>query len=136
MSNFKIHVDWKGEGHQFKGFNPEGTTVAIDGDKQNGTSPMVLLLHAEAGCTGIDVLSILEKMKQPISGLRIEVEAEKGDGDFPRIWETIHVRYIISGDVAQDKAEKAVDLSLTKYCSVSAMLGHAAKITHEIVMKG
>lgn len=135
MSTFKIHVDWKREGLQFKGFNEEGTTLDIDGDKQNGTSPMVLLLHAEAACTGIDVLTILEKMHQPISDLRIEVEAEKGDGEFPRIWEKIHVRYLISGEVAPVKAEKAVDLSLDKYCSVSAMLGHAAEITHEIVMK-
>lgn len=136
MSNFKIHVDWKGQGLEFTGHNAEGTTLAIDGNKVNGTSPMVLLLHGEAGCTGIDVLTLLEKMRQPIEGLRVEVEAEKGEGEYPRIWEKIHVRYILKGALDPEKVHKAVDLSLTKYCSVSAMLSKAAEITHEIVIEG
>jgi putative redox protein len=109
--------------------------VAIDGNPANGTSPMVLLLHAEAGCTAIDVLSLLEKMRQPITSLNIEVDAVKSDGDFPRVWEKIHLRYRIGGAVALDKAQKAVELSLEKYCSVSAMLGKTANITHEIVLE-
>jgi putative redox protein len=135
MSTHKIFVEWTGEGETFVGHNPTGPTVAIDGNRVEGTSPMVLLLHAEAGCTGIDVVSLLEKMRQPITGLRIEVTGEKGEGDYPRIWEKIHLRYLISGAVAPDKAEKAVALSMETYCSVSAMLSKAAEVTYEIALQ-
>jgi putative redox protein len=134
MSDHSIYVEWSGEGQHLTGHNPTGPTVAIDGDKEHGTSPMVLLLHAEAGCTALDVLSLLEKMREPIKGLKIEVDAVKGDGEFPRVWEKIHVRYIISGGVDREKALKAVNLSLDKYCSVSAMLSKTAAITHEVVL--
>lgn len=136
MSTHKIHVDWKGQGQHFTGFNPEGTVVTMDSDREHGTSPMILLLHAEAGCTGIDVVSLLEKMRQPVTGLRLEVTGEKTEGDFPRIWEKIHVKYIIQGNVDPEKAHKAVTLSLQTYCSVSAMLGKTATITHEVELVG
>ncbi|MFM2375564.1 MAG: hypothetical protein RLZZ165_661 [Bacteroidota bacterium] len=132
MSTHQIQVDWQASGHLFKGFNPQGPTVEMDGDSKQGTSPMILLLHAEAGCTGMDVVSLLEKMRQPITGLRLEVTGEKSEGEYPRIWERIHVKYIISGDVEPDKAATAVRLSMEKYCSVSAMLAKTAKVTHEI----
>lgn len=135
MSTYKIHAEWSGQGKRFTGYSAQGPTVAMDGDSENGASPMVLLLHAEAGCTGIDVISLLEKMRQPLTGLRIEVTGEKGEGDYPRIWEKIHVQYIIHGSVDPEKAHKAVQLSLEKYCSVSAMLGKAAQLTHEVVLE-
>ena len=128
----KVHVDWEGQGARFTGHNPNGITVPMDGDQMQGSSPMMLLLHAEAGCTGIDVVSILEKMHQPISGLRIVVEAEKGDGEYPRVWESIHLTYQVKGEVAREKVEQAIALSLGKYCSVSAMLHHTAKVTHSL----
>lgn len=137
MSMHHIHIDWAGTGLQFTGHNPGGTTVAIDGDSRHGTSPMVLLLHAIAGCTGSDVVSLLEKMRQPVTTLRIEVEAAKrSEGDYPRVWEQIRIRYIVGGAVERDKAEKAVELSMEKYCSVSAMLGKTAEISHELVLLG
>ena len=133
--NTSIAVTWDGIGNRFTGHNPSGITVPIDGNQETGTSPMTLLLHAEAGCTGIDVVSILQKMQQPLQALRIEVDAVKGDGDYPRVWEKIHLRYIITGAVAKEKAEQAIHLSLDKYCSVSAMLHHTAAITHELVIQ-
>ena len=134
MSTHNIFVEWTGHATELIGHNPDGPTVVMDSDKTKGTSPMVLLLHAEAGCTGLDVISLLDKMRQPLKGLKIEVEGIKGDGEFPRIWEKIHVRYIITGPIDPEKAHKAVELSLTKYCSVSAMLGKAAEVTHEVVL--
>jgi putative redox protein len=134
--NAHVNVVWDGEGLAFTGHNENGVSLAIDGDKLKGSSPMVLLLHAEAGCTGIDVLSILQKMQQPPSSLRIEVDAVKRDDDYPKVWEKIHLRYIIGGPVTRDKAEQAIKLSLEKYCSVSAMLHHTAAITHELVLEG
>lgn len=133
MSLHNIYVEWTGKETELVGHNPDGPTLIMDSNKEKGTSPMVLLLHAEAGCTSLDVISMLEKMHQPLTGLKIEVEATKGDGEYPRIWERIHLRYIISGAVDHEKAQKAVNLSLEKYCSVSAMLSKTAEITHEIV---
>lgn len=134
MSQHNIFVEWTGQETALVGHNPEGPMVIMDSNKEKGTSPMVLLLHAEAGCTALDVISLLEKMRQPLTGLKIEVEGIKGDGEFPRIWEKIHVRYIISGAIEPEKAHKAVELSLEKYCSVSAMLSKAAEVTHEVVL--
>lgn len=134
MSTHNIYVEWTGNETELVGHNPDGPTVIMDSNKLKGTSPMVLLLHAEAGCSALDVISLLEKMRQPLTGLKIEVEGIKGDGEYPRIWEKIHVRYIISGAVEAEKAHKAVELSLEKYCSVSAMLGKTAEITHEVVL--
>jgi len=130
----QVHIEWSGEGSHFTGYNPNGIQVAIDGDQLQGSSPMMLLLHAEAGCTGIDVLSILKKMQQQVNALRIEVEAVKTEGDYPRIWESIHLRYLITGKVDAERAQHAIDLSLGKYCSVSAMLHHTAKVTNELVI--
>jgi putative redox protein len=134
MSVHKIFVEWSGEGTRLVGHNPEGPTVVMDADKAKGTSPMVLLLHAEAGCTALDVISLLEKMREPLKGLKIEVQGEKGEGEYPRIWEKIHIRYIATGDLDHEKVQKAVEMSLDKYCSVSAMLSKAAEITHEVVL--
>ncbi len=134
MSQHNIFVEWTGKETELLGHNPEGPTVVMDSNKEKGTSPMVMLLHAEAGCTALDVISLLEKMRQPLTGLKIEVEGIKGDGEFPRIWEKIHLRYIISGDIDPEKAHKAVELSLEKYCSVSAMLSKVAELTHEVVL--
>jgi putative redox protein len=136
MSAHNIYVEWTGQETALIGHNPEGPAVVMDSNKEKGTSPMVLLLHAEAGCTSLDVISLMEKMRQPMTGLKIEVEAIKGDGEFPRIWEKIHLRYLISGAVEEEKALKAVNLSLEKYCSVSAMLSHTAEVTHEVVLLG
>lgn len=136
MSTHGIYVEWTGRETALVGHNPDGPTVIMDSNKEKGTSPMVLLLHAEAGCTALDVISLLEKMHQPLTGLKIEVEGIKTEGDFPRIWEKIHLRYLISGAVDPAKAQKAVELSMEKYCSVSAMLSKAAEVTHEIVLLG
>ncbi len=136
MSTHNIYVEWTGQETALVGHNTDGPTVIMDSNKEKGTSPMMLLLHAEAGCTSLDIISLLDKMRQPLTGLKIEVEGVKGEGEYPRIWEKIHVRYILSGAIDPEKAHKAVELSLEKYCSVSAMLSKAAEITHEVILLG
>lgn len=136
MSTKKIHVEWAGQGWEFKGFSPNGQTVAMDGNEQAGTSPMVMLLHAEAACSAIDVVDILQKMRQTIDAFRIEVVAERAEGDYPKVWEKIHLVFHLSGEIEPEKAERAIALSLEKYCSVSAMLKSAAEITSELILNG
>lgn len=136
MSTQNIHIEWAGEGRQFTGFSPNGVELAIDGNSKAGTSPMTLVLHAEAACSAIDVVDMLQKMRQTIESFRINVEAVRSEGDYPKIWEKIHLIYHLNGEISRDKAERAIDLSLTKYCSVSAMLKPPADITYALVVNG
>jgi len=98
-------------------------------DKLTAHSPMELLLVALGGCTGADVVPILEKKRQRVTGYNIEVRAERR-AEHPRIYTRIEVTHYIRGYAIDPKAVKhAIELSETKYCSVSAMLGASAKIS-------
>jgi putative redox protein len=121
-------------------FNVElqGHTFTVDSDEQfggkdRGPRPKALVLSALAGCTGMDVASILGKMKMPYDSFAVEVDAEQTD-EHPKVYKKITLRYIFTGsDLDRSKIEKAVNLSETKYCGVSAMLGKTAEIQTEIV---
>jgi putative redox protein len=114
--------------------------VLLDADETNGgrnhgPRPKNLLLAALGGCTGMDVISILKKMKVVPDYFNIEVEGELTD-DHPKVFHTITVTYIFRGkDLPLDKIEKAISLSQERYCSVTAMLGKSAKIHHKIVIE-
>ncbi len=100
-----------------------------------GPSPMELLLMALAGCTGYDVISILLKMRQKIEGFEIKVNGVRRDED-PRVYVNIDLKYIVYGDVDEDKLKEAIRLSMEKYCSVSAMLkngGVNVNVSHEVI---
>jgi putative redox protein len=99
-----------------------------------GPSPMEAVLMAMAGCTGMDVASLLRKMRVPCEALTIEIEAERA-AEHPRVFTKIHVRYVVVGPgLTRDPVEKAVALSLDKYCSVTAMLRRTATVTSEIIL--
>jgi len=103
--------------------------TSFDHDKLTAPSPMELLLIALGGCTGADVFSILEKKRQRVTRYEIEVRAERR-AEHPRIYTRIEVIHRLRGRAIDPRAvQHAVELSETKYCSVSAMLGAAAKIT-------
>jgi putative redox protein len=121
----------------FNSVDSYGKSVVMDGNSKEASSPMVMLLHAVAGCSAADVILILEKMHQAVSGLQVLTEGTRApEGNYPRPWSKIHLRYRISGPVEKEKAEKAVALSMEKYCSVSAMLSHDAQITWDVEMEG
>lgn len=127
-----IHASatWKQQ-FQFEGKGNGGIPVAMDGDGKTGNSPADLVLIALCGCTAYDVVSILQKKREPLTGLEVSAEAEKA-ADTPRVYISIKLLYRISGKVARKAAEDAVRLSEEKYCSVSAMLSKTARITYEI----
>jgi putative redox protein len=119
----------------------DGHRFAIDGrptesgDPSAGPRPKALLLSGLGGCTGIDVVSILERMRVKLDGLRIEVTAEARE-EHPRVYTGIHVRYIFRGkDLPLEKLQRAVHLSEETYCGVSAMLRPAVPITTEVVVE-
>lgn len=111
---------WK-KGQEFTSYLGHNT-IEIDGDKKNGFGPKALLLSALAACSGIDVVDILEKMRVEFSDFDIEVKADQTE-EHPRVFKDIFITYRLKTDKANEaKVRKAIDLSLEKYCGVSAML--------------
>lgn len=124
----KTVTTWK-SGHAFQ--SHQGT-AAIEIDAAAGFSPKALLLSGLAGCTGIDVVDILEKMRVPFAGLTIDAETEQ-TAAHPKVFKTIHLVYRIKTEEAnQDKVAKAVHLSLQKFCGVAAMLRKNSDIHYTI----
>src|SRR5699024_7316658 len=133
MSTKKIKANLKGN-MAFE-MNLDGHTLITDASKEIGGEdlgprPKALLLSGLIGCTGIDVVSILNKMKVEPNSFSIEVEAEESE-DHPKVYTKIHLIYKFKGNnLPKDKLERAVSLSQEKYCGVSAMLEKAAPITY------
>jgi putative redox protein len=94
---------------------------------------MEAVLMALCACTSVDVISILQKKRQPVLGLRVSATAEQAK-EPPRVFTNIKLTYAVSGRVSRQAAERAIELSKGKYCSVSKMLEKAATIEFEIVM--
>ena len=98
-------------------------------------SPKALLLSGLAGCAGIDVVLILEKMRVPFADLKIEVETEQTDGE-PKVFKDIMMTFTVKADAERrDKIKKAIDLSLEKYCGVAAMLQKHSKIDYNLQLQ-
>lgn len=125
-------AEWK-QGRLFDGRSESGHTIHFDGtpEHKEGPSPMEAVLAALCGCTSVDVVSILEKKREPIEGLLITAKAEQA-AEPPRVFTAIHLTYRIRGKVSQKAAEDAVALSKNKYCSVSKMLEKTASISYAI----
>lgn len=107
-------------------------TIRIDGARKNGFGPKALLLAGLAGCSGIDVVDILKKMRIEFSEFSIEVKAAQTE-DFPKVYKDIYIAYKIKTDKENEKkVQNAIDLSLEKYCGVSAMLRKNSPIHHTL----
>jgi len=115
----------------FTGYSSNGYSVPLDtnrasGGHDAGFSPMELLLTALGGCTGMDVISILRKKRQHVTGLEVQVEGVRAD-EHPRVYTEIWVKFIVTGHHVDPAAvERAIELSRDKYCGVSATLRHTA----------
>jgi len=116
----------------------DGHTFTVDADSSvggndQGPRPKALLLSGLAGCTGMDVASILSKMKMPYDKMTIEIEANLTD-QHPKLYDKIHLKYHFKGDnLDLGKIEKAITLSQDKYCGVTAMLAKTANISYEVL---
>jgi len=133
-----INITWTGE----MSFEAEVNNfkIAIDateavGGQNRGPQPKPLTLVSLGGCTGMDVISILTKMRVKPDYFNVEVSGELTDVH-PKYYHTINIRYIFKGkDLPMEKLEKAINLSQDRYCGVTEMLRHVAKINHEIVIE-
>jgi len=123
------------KGITFVGKGESNHWVVMDGSAEfggaeAGTRPMELVLIAFGGCTGMDVASTLEKMRVYYKDFKIIINGERTE-KYPKIFTKIHMKYSIRGDVPEEKLKRAIELSQTKYCSVSEILRKSAEITYE-----
>ena len=125
----------------FEGMTDSGHQVWMDaasevGGENRGVRPMELVLVALGGCTGMDVVSILNKMRVAYTAFDMEISASRAP-EHPKVYQEIRLVYRIEGDAAaSDKVVRAIQLSQERYCSVSAMLAHSAAINVEIRLNG
>jgi putative redox protein len=128
-----LTLAWE-RGLVFRAGEPGGPATLIDGDNAAAPGPMLTLLAAAAACSGADVVSILEKMRVPLRELRIEVSGERRE-EHPRRYTAIHLEYHLRGDgLDEDRAGRAIDLSIEKYCSVIHSLAADIRITHGLTL--
>lgn len=118
---------------QFSAVSDSNHSIIIDADKNlsldQGTRPKELILMGLVGCTAMDVVSLLKKMRVEFKDFSVSAEAEIAD-EHPKVFTSIHINYNISGDVDEEKLKKAIDLSQNRYCGVTVMLNKTAQITH------
>ncbi len=134
MSNVRtVRLTWQGD-LRFEGGAPDGPTIPIDGDNATAPGPMQQLLLAAGGCSGADIVSILKKMREDLTGLEIEVRGTRRE-EHPRRYVDVHFVIRVTGrGLDRDKVQRAVDLSLEKYCSVVHSLRPDIAVTHELVL--
>tara|TARA_B100001179_G_scaffold194988_1_gene153036 strand:- start:227 stop:643 length:417 start_codon:yes stop_codon:yes gene_type:complete len=124
------------EGSTFEGVAGSGHRVTMDvapevGGRNLGLRPMEMVLLGLGGCTAIDVLHMLRKGRQPITDMRVELDAERAD-DVPKVFTRIHLHFVLTGaGLDPHKIERAINLSASKYCSASMMLNKTAEMTHD-----
>ncbi len=130
-----VHVGWSGKA-SFVGTTDAGHRVVMDGPPDaggldRGPRPMEMVLLGLGGCSAFDVVHILKKARQSISGCEVDIEAERAATD-PKVFTRIHMRFLLQGERLSEKhVDRAVSLSAEKYCSVVRMLASTAEITHE-----
>jgi putative redox protein len=130
MASKTAQVDWT-RGEQFVGVGTSGHGVVIDAESTTAPGPMEYVLIALCGCTATDVVSILNKKREPFTALRVSAEAERAK-EPPTVYTSVKLKYAVSGVQNRKSMEDAVRLSMEKYCSVSQMVKKTAEITYVI----
>lgn len=135
MQMVKIEIHRVDQDFRMEAVNDKGNSIimdagASDGGHDSGLRPMQLLLAAMGGCSAIDLIGILRKQREPLKDLKITVTGEREQGVVPSLYTEVHVHFRLFGDINQDKAERAVELSVEKYCSVAKTLEKTAVVTH------
>jgi len=142
MGHVNVSLEKQTADFHFRAFNANGNFVDIDDatayedGKGNGVGPMQLLVMAIGGCSGVDIVSILQKSRQNFTSFRIEVDGYKPDGVSPSVFERIDVAFHFEGDLDETKVRRSIDLSLGKYCSVARTLEKTAKIYYKFTING
>ncbi len=135
MLTMETTIKWTGK-MAFSGATPSGHEIKMDaaeeiGGENSGARPTELLLNAVAGCTGIDIISILQKMRLEPTSFEMQVKGERAD-DHPKRFTAIHIHYALEGELPDDKVVRAIQLSKDKYCSVSHSLNANITVSYSI----
>ncbi|MBO6537062.1 MAG: OsmC family protein [Balneolaceae bacterium] len=137
----KVNVNWMGQGFHMEAENETAGKIRIDGNRtigglEGGMSPMEMLLAGAAGCSAIDVISILDKQRQELTDLSVEVtgDREKMKEGYS-VYNSIHLHFELAGNLDEKKVARALELSITKYCSVSKALEKGSKITYDYIIR-
>ncbi|MDN3585223.1 OsmC family protein [Pedobacter aquatilis] len=125
----------------FEAENENGFTVELDakaaiGGEGKGFRPMEMLLVGLGGCSGIDMVNVLTKQKEPLDDIKIAINATRKDEEMPPIFDVIDIHFNLYGDLNPSKVERALSMTFDKYCSVSNILGRSAKINFTYTIKG
>lgn len=123
----RIQLDRINGDFGFEAKDASGHTVRMDtspetGGQDFGARPMQMLLMGLGGCSGIDIVSILNKQRQKVEAFHMTIEGDREKGKEPSLWEKVHIVFELKGEIDPDKARKACELSMEKYCSVAATL--------------
>lgn len=135
----KITLNRINSDYLFECTNQGGNKILLDNTSQpdaKGVSPMESILMAVAGCSGIDIVSILKKQRQEITGFSAEVEGERVQVDDAKPFKSILVKFFLEGNIDPKKALKSAELSFDKYCSVSKTLEPNVAIAYEVYVNG
>ena len=133
----KIGLERLNDGFHMQDRNEQGNTVQMDaspdiGGTNQGMRPMQMLLASMAGCSTIDVINILKKQRQDLKDIKVTITGEREKDATPSLYTEVHVHFRLFGNLDADKAQKAVSLSIDKYCSVSKTIEKTAKITYSV----
>jgi len=129
----RVHGDYGFEARDAMGHTVSMDTSPETGGDNFGVRPMQSLLLALGGCSGIDVISILKKQRLKVESFKAIVEGEREKGVEPSLWKIVNVQFLLEGDIDADKAKRACQLSMEKYCSVAETLRRAgAKLTWSV----
>lgn len=129
----EINLIRKSGKFNFEAINSGGFTVELDanptiGGTGKGFRPMEMLLIGLGGCSGIDMVNILSKQKEPVNDIKINIQATRKEGEVPAIFEVIDIRFDLYGELSVQKVERALQMTFDKYCSVSNILERSATI--------
>jgi len=123
--NNKVHLEAKNE----QGFITHMDGSPEIGGEELGARPMQLVLMALGGCSSMDVLAMLRKMREDVKGYKVTVDAERAT-EHPMVFTKAHIHYVFEGNLKKENVQRAIDLSMEKYCSVTHILNKTAEITH------
>jgi putative redox protein len=134
----RIELERKEGDFGFEARDANGHTVKLDSSAESGginygVRPMQILLMGLGGCSGIDIVSILKKQRQQVDGFRMSIDGEREPGVEPSLWKEVNIVFELEGNIDLDKAKKACQLSMDKYCSVAETLRRSGtKLTWEV----
>lgn len=137
--NMKVTLDRINDDYLFEAKGQTGVPVLIDNSSEEevkGASPMELLLMGVGGCNAIDIISILKKQRQEITGYHIEVEGSRAEIKGAKPFQAIHIKIFLEGSIDPAKAKRAARLSFDTYCSVSMSVEGCIKVSHQILING